>query len=64
MHLNTTIKASLYNTTESYYKCTPAEGQCTFQLFSSGGNAAVLTSPGRLPVSPLSGEILFLQETI
>ncbi|GFP92167.1 hypothetical protein PHJA_001360800 [Phtheirospermum japonicum] len=49
VHLNTTIQAFLYNTNESYYKCTPAEGQCTFQLFLSGGNAAVLTSPGHLP---------------
>ncbi|KAK6120264.1 hypothetical protein DH2020_045955 [Rehmannia glutinosa] len=43
------MKAFLYNTTESYYKCTPAEGECIFQLFFSGGNAAVLTSPGRMP---------------
>ncbi|KAL6520911.1 hypothetical protein OROGR_017480 [Orobanche gracilis] len=49
VHLNTTIHAFVYNTTESYYKCSPAEGQCTFELFLSGGNAAVLTSPGRLP---------------
>ncbi|KAI3474738.1 hypothetical protein Pfo_029923 [Paulownia fortunei] len=33
----------------SYYKCTPAEGPCAFQLFLSSGNAAVLTSPGRMP---------------
>ncbi|CAA0830564.1 SelT-like protein [Striga hermonthica] len=49
VHLNTTIRASLYNTTDSYYKCKPSEGQCTFQLFISSGNAAVLTSPGRSP---------------
>ncbi|KAI3474211.1 hypothetical protein Pfo_028999 [Paulownia fortunei] len=49
VHLNTRIKAFLYSTTDSYYKCTPAEGPCAFQLFLSSGNAAVLTSPGRMP---------------
>ncbi|KAL3617510.1 hypothetical protein CASFOL_037831 [Castilleja foliolosa] len=49
VHLNSTIHSFLYNTSESYYKCAPAEGQCTFQLFLSGGNTAVLTSPGHFP---------------
>lgn len=54
-----TIKASLYDTTEPYYKCAPADGKCTFQLFFMGGNAAVLTSPGPLPVSPLFDGVIF-----
>lgn len=49
VNLNMTIKASLYDTTEPYYKCAPADGKCTFQLFFVGENAAVLTSPGLLP---------------
>ncbi|KAL8526659.1 hypothetical protein ACS0TY_015751 [Phlomoides rotata] len=46
VHLDVRINALLYNTTEKYYKCIPAEGQCALQLFFLGGNAAVLTSPG------------------
>ncbi|KAL0375335.1 UNVERIFIED_CONTAM: E3 ubiquitin-protein ligase APD2 [Sesamum radiatum] len=49
VHLDTRIKAFLYNTTEPYYTCIPAEGQCNFRLFLQGGNVAVLTSPGRMP---------------
>ncbi|XP_011095012.1 uncharacterized protein LOC105174567 isoform X2 [Sesamum indicum] len=49
VHLDMRIKAFVYNTTEPYYTCTPAEGQCNFRLFLQGGNAAVLTSPGRTP---------------
>ncbi|KAH6776811.1 hypothetical protein C2S52_000083 [Perilla frutescens var. hirtella] len=49
VHLNMTIKASIYNTTEPYYKCTPAEGKCIFQVVFKGENAAVLTAPGRVP---------------
>ncbi|KAL7136238.1 hypothetical protein ABFS83_10G016400 [Erythranthe nasuta] len=58
VNLNTTIKAFLHNTTESYYKCAPAEGNCTFQLFLKGGNAAVLTSPARSP-GMVSGDWYF-----
>ncbi|GER54425.1 RING/U-box superfamily protein [Striga asiatica] len=41
--------STYYIAVDSYYKCTPSEGQCTFKLFISSGNAAVLTSPGRSP---------------
>ncbi|XP_047966210.1 E3 ubiquitin-protein ligase APD2 isoform X2 [Salvia hispanica] len=47
--LNMSIKASMYDTTKPYYKCRPAEGRCTFPLSFMGANAAVLTSPGRVP---------------
>ncbi|KAG8377025.1 hypothetical protein BUALT_Bualt09G0125200 [Buddleja alternifolia] len=49
VHLNIGIEASLYNTTEPYYKCALSQGQCTFPLDFRRGNAAVLTSPGRKP---------------
>ncbi|KAL0338189.1 UNVERIFIED_CONTAM: E3 ubiquitin-protein ligase APD2 [Sesamum angustifolium] len=49
VHLDMRIKAFVYNTTEPYYTCTPAEGPCNFRLFLQGGNALLLTSPGRMP---------------
>ena len=56
------IKASMYDTTKPYYKCRPAEGRCTFPLSFMGANAAVLTSPGRVPVSTLSDEMIFFEQ--
>lgn len=53
------IKASIYDTTEPYYKCRPAEGKCTFPLFFMGANAAVLTTPGRVPVSYSFDGVIF-----
>ncbi|CAK9139942.1 unnamed protein product [Ilex paraguariensis] len=46
VQLNLTIKALLYNTTEAYYMCTFAHGQCTVELIFPTGNIAILTSPG------------------
>lgn len=56
------IKASMYDTTKPYYKCRPADDKCTFPLFFMGANAAVLTSPGRVPVSTLSDGIIFFAQ--
>lgn len=46
VQLDLKIRASIYNTTEAYYKCTLAHGQCRLKLFFPNGNAAVLTTPG------------------
>ncbi|KAL3826110.1 hypothetical protein ACJIZ3_022139 [Penstemon smallii] len=46
VELTIRIKAFLFNTTGAYYKCTLAQDQCSFKLFTRGVNAAVLTSPG------------------
>lgn len=53
------IKASVYNTTEPYYKCRTADGKCTFPLFFMGANVAVLTSPGQVPVSTSFDGVIF-----
>ncbi|XP_022873683.1 uncharacterized protein LOC111392552 [Olea europaea var. sylvestris] len=47
VHLNFRIKDFLYNTTGSYYKCTPAHIQCVFSLHFPSENSALLTFPGR-----------------
>ncbi|KAF5471532.1 hypothetical protein F2P56_008319, partial [Juglans regia] len=43
--LNLRVEAYLYNTTESYYKCSFTGGLCSLGILFPNGNAAVLTSP-------------------
>ncbi|XP_042945709.1 E3 ubiquitin-protein ligase APD1-like isoform X3 [Carya illinoinensis] len=43
--LNLRVEAYLFNTTESYYKCTFTGGLCGLDILFPNGNAAVLTSP-------------------
>lgn len=47
VHLHLGIKATLYNTSEAYYKCNLTQGPCSMEVLFPNGNAAVLTSPGR-----------------
>ncbi|XP_010262861.1 PREDICTED: uncharacterized protein LOC104601271 [Nelumbo nucifera] len=46
VHLNITIRALVYNTTEAYYKCSLSRSLCSLKLFLFRANVAVLTSPG------------------
>lgn len=48
MQLNLTLKALVYNTTQAYYKCSLAFGECTFRTSFSDGNSVVLTTPGTI----------------
>ncbi|KHN36429.1 Putative E3 ubiquitin-protein ligase XBAT35 [Glycine soja] len=44
--LNLSIRASLHNTTNAFYKCDLANGPCSLNLLFSDGSAAVLVTPG------------------
>lgn len=39
------VRAVLYDTKQSFYKCTFSNGECTFNAMSLLGNSVVLTSP-------------------
>ncbi|KAJ4850036.1 hypothetical protein Tsubulata_040852 [Turnera subulata] len=45
VRLNITVRALLYNTTESYYKCTFSHSKCRLGILFPTGNAVLLTSP-------------------
>lgn len=57
MQLNLTLKALVYNTTQAYYNCSLAYGECTFRTSFSDGYTVVLTTPGTKQVSPISTEL-------
>ncbi|RDX97969.1 putative E3 ubiquitin-protein ligase XBAT34, partial [Mucuna pruriens] len=44
--LNLSVRASLHNTTNAYYKCALTNSPCNLDIFFPRGNAAVLASPG------------------
>ncbi|KAL3536519.1 hypothetical protein ACH5RR_004980 [Cinchona calisaya] len=46
VQLNVRLRAFLYNTSGSYYKCSLTESGCSFKLSFTGGNTVLLTSPG------------------
>ncbi|XP_059660865.1 E3 ubiquitin-protein ligase APD2-like [Cornus florida] len=46
VQLNFTIKGLHYNTTQSYYSCSPSHQSCSLKLFILKSNVAVVTSPG------------------
>ncbi|KAJ8898924.1 hypothetical protein K2173_008417 [Erythroxylum novogranatense] len=45
VEMNIKLRALVYNTSEAYYKCTFANGQCSLNVLFPSGNVAVLTSP-------------------
>ncbi|CAH8325657.1 unnamed protein product [Eruca vesicaria subsp. sativa] len=45
VELDIGVKAILYDTKQSFYKCTFSNGECTFNTMSLFGNSIVLTSP-------------------
>ncbi|PON92250.1 hypothetical protein TorRG33x02_120690 [Trema orientale] len=46
VQLNIRVRASLYNTSEAYYKCNLSPGSCSMKILFPEGNAAVLTYLG------------------
>ena len=46
VELNLRVKASLYNTTNAYYKCALTSSTCSLSTSFHDGNTAVLVSPG------------------
>ncbi|EXB59006.1 Putative E3 ubiquitin-protein ligase XBAT35 [Morus notabilis] len=46
VQLHLRIRASLYNTSEAYYRCNLTQGACGIEILFPEGNAAVLTSFG------------------
>ncbi|KAF8044785.1 hypothetical protein N665_6833s0002 [Sinapis alba] len=45
VELDIDVRAILYDTKQSFYKCTFSNGECTFNAVSLVGNSIVLTSP-------------------
>ncbi|CDY07747.1 hypothetical protein BRARA_C01923 [Brassica rapa] len=45
VELDIDVRAILYDTKQSFYKCTFSNGECTFNAMSLVGNSIVLTSP-------------------
>ncbi|KAL2337071.1 hypothetical protein Fmac_011517 [Flemingia macrophylla] len=44
--LNISVRASLHNTTNAYYKCALTNSPCSLNIFFPEGSAAVLVTPG------------------
>ena len=45
VELDIDVRAILYDTKQSFYKCTFSNGECTFNEMCLVGNSIVLTSP-------------------
>lgn len=43
--LNLSVRASLHNTTDAYYKCAVTDSPCSLNIFFPDGGAAVLVTP-------------------
>ncbi|XP_062085175.1 E3 ubiquitin-protein ligase APD2-like isoform X2 [Humulus lupulus] len=56
VELEFTIKALLYNTTKSYYRCSLGNHLCSLKLSFLGTNTVVLTSPDHNENSPTGDE--------
>ncbi|KAK7294696.1 hypothetical protein RJT34_17589 [Clitoria ternatea] len=54
VELNLSVRASLHNTTNAYYKCDLTNNPCILKIFFPDGNAVVLVSPG--PQQNISNE--------
>lgn len=59
VELNMSIRSSMYNVTDSYYKCNLTRGSCSLKLLFPGGNAAVLTTRG--PLEGVGSERLYVK---
>ncbi|KAF2583377.1 hypothetical protein F2Q70_00008545 [Brassica cretica] len=56
VELDIDVRAILYDTKQSFYKCTFSNGECTFNEMSLVGNSIVLTSPPTQGESVEGGE--------
>ncbi|XP_021845128.1 E3 ubiquitin-protein ligase APD2 isoform X2 [Spinacia oleracea] len=48
VELNLSIRSSMHDTADSYFKCNLTRGWCNLKIPFPGGNAALLTTPGPL----------------
>ena len=46
IELSFSIRSSMYDITDSYYKCNLTRGSCRLKIHFPGGNDAVLNTPG------------------
>ncbi|KAG2332544.1 hypothetical protein Bca4012_017885 [Brassica carinata] len=56
VELDIDVRAILYDTKQSFYKCTFSSGECTFNAMSLVGNSLVLTSPAPRQGASVEGE--------
>ncbi|KAJ0262265.1 E3 ubiquitin-protein ligase APD1 [Hirschfeldia incana] len=56
VELDIDVRAILYDTKQSFYKCTFSTGECTFNAMSLAGNSIVLTSPAPRQGESVEGE--------